>query len=46
MEERPGTVDCLLLLDKAEIPEGLDGLPIRTVRVNSMVRRSFLTAVD
>lgn len=41
MEERPGTVDCLLLLDKAEIPKGLDALPIRTVCVNSMVMKKL-----
>ncbi|KAG5529629.1 hypothetical protein RHGRI_030121 [Rhododendron griersonianum] len=41
MQERPGTIDCLLLLDKGEIPEGLDGLPVRTVRVNSMVMKKL-----
>ncbi|XP_058188087.1 uncharacterized protein LOC131304751 [Rhododendron vialii] len=41
MQERWGTIDCLLLLDKGEIPEGLDGLPVRTVRVNSMVMKKL-----
>lgn len=40
-QERPSTIDCLLLLDKGEIPEGLDGLPVRTVRVNSMVMKKL-----
>uniref|UniRef100_A0A5B7ATM3 Uncharacterized protein n=1 Tax=Davidia involucrata TaxID=16924 RepID=A0A5B7ATM3_DAVIN len=38
MLERPTVVDCLFLLDKAEIPEGLDDLPARLVRVSSMCR--------
>lgn len=30
-------MDCLLVLDKAEIPEEIDGFPARVVRVSSAV---------
>ncbi|KAK9279283.1 hypothetical protein L1049_012962 [Liquidambar formosana] len=41
MEDRSSTMECLLLLDKAEIPKGLDDLSVRTVRVSSMVMRKL-----
>ncbi|KAM4117622.1 hypothetical protein ACB094_02G138700 [Castanea mollissima] len=34
-------MDCLLLLDKAEVPEGIDDLSVRIVRVSSMVMRKL-----
>ncbi|OMO56307.1 tRNA/rRNA methyltransferase, SpoU, partial [Corchorus capsularis] len=34
-------MDCLLVLDKAEIPEGLDKHSVQVVRVNSMVMRKL-----
>ncbi|KAL6959532.1 S-(hydroxymethyl)glutathione dehydrogenase [Sarracenia purpurea var. burkii] len=41
MQDRNATIDCLLLLDKAEIPEELANLPIPIVRVNSMVMKKL-----
>ncbi|XP_057492095.1 uncharacterized protein LOC130777695 [Actinidia eriantha] len=41
MQGRPATIKCLLLLDQAEFPEGLDDLPVRTVRVNSTVMKKL-----
>lgn len=34
-------MDCLLLLDKVEIPEELDGISTRTVRVSSGVMKKL-----
>lgn len=34
-------MDCLLILDKAEIPEGLDVFSVRLVRVSSMVMKKL-----
>lgn len=34
-------MDCLLLLDKAEIPEGLDDFSVHIVRVSSMVMKKL-----
>ncbi|XP_022739711.1 uncharacterized protein LOC111291871 [Durio zibethinus] len=34
-------MDCLLLLDKAEIPEGLDTDSVRIVRINTMVMKKL-----
>ncbi|XP_062143647.1 uncharacterized protein LOC133851314 [Alnus glutinosa] len=34
-------MDCLLLLDKAEVPEGIDDLSVRIVRVSSMVMKKL-----
>ncbi|KAA8531455.1 hypothetical protein F0562_006192 [Nyssa sinensis] len=41
MLEGPIVVDCLFLLDEAEIPEGLDCLNVRLVRVSSMVMKKL-----
>ncbi|XP_059641658.1 uncharacterized protein LOC132283676 isoform X2 [Cornus florida] len=41
MQERRAVIDCLLLLDKAEIPEGLNDLPVRLVRVSAMVMKKL-----
>ncbi|CAL5373890.1 unnamed protein product [Camellia sinensis] len=40
-QERPATIDCLLVLDKAKIPDGLDDRRIRIVRVSSMVMKKL-----
>ncbi|GMP32592.1 hypothetical protein CsSME_00006277 [Camellia sinensis var. sinensis] len=40
-QERPTTIDCLLVLDKARIPDGLDDRCIRIVRVSSMVMKKL-----
>ncbi|KAL7192626.1 hypothetical protein ACSBR2_024448 [Camellia fascicularis] len=40
-QERPATIDCLLVLDKAKIPDGLDDRCIRIVRVSSMVMKKL-----
>ncbi|XP_038689751.1 uncharacterized tRNA/rRNA methyltransferase slr1673-like isoform X2 [Tripterygium wilfordii] len=37
LEGRAVGIDCLLLLDKAEIPEGLDDMSVHIVRVSSAV---------
>ena len=34
-------MDCLLLLDKAKVPEEMDDLSVRIVRVSSMVMRKL-----
>jgi TrmH family RNA methyltransferase len=34
-------MDCLLLLDKAEVPEGIDDLSVHIVRVSSMVMKKL-----
>ncbi|KAE8010495.1 hypothetical protein FH972_006863 [Carpinus fangiana] len=34
-------MDCLLLLDKAEVPEGIDDLSVRIVRVSSVVMKKL-----
>ncbi|CAK9140559.1 unnamed protein product [Ilex paraguariensis] len=41
MQERPTTIECLLLLDKAEIPAELEGYPIRVVHVSSVVLKKL-----
>lgn len=41
MQERPTTIDCLLLHDEAEIPEELDDQPIHVVRVSSVVMKKL-----
>lgn len=41
MQERSTAVDCLLLLDKAEIPLELDDHSIRVVRASSMVMKKL-----
>lgn len=41
LEVKTTRVECLLLLDKAEIPEGLDDYCDRIVRVNSMVMKKL-----
>lgn len=41
MQERSTAVDCLLLLDKAEIPLELNDHSIRVVRVSSMVMKKL-----
>ncbi|CBI40848.3 unnamed protein product, partial [Vitis vinifera] len=40
-QERTVEMDCLLILDKAEIPEGLDDFSVRLVRVSSMVMKKL-----
>ncbi|KAL5822057.1 hypothetical protein ACOSQ3_023939 [Xanthoceras sorbifolium] len=39
LQERTVRIDCLLLLDKAEVPEELDDISIRTLRISSAVMK-------
>lgn len=41
LQERTVRMDCLLLLDKVEVPEGLDNISTHTVRVSSMVMKKL-----
>ncbi|XP_044486986.1 uncharacterized tRNA/rRNA methyltransferase slr1673 isoform X2 [Mangifera indica] len=41
LEDKTVTMDYLLLLDKVGIPEGLDDIPSRTVRVSSVVMKKL-----
>lgn len=41
MKELTAMLDCLLLLDKAEIPDDLGDLPSRIVRISPMVMKKL-----
>lgn len=41
MQERSPVMECLLLLDKAEIPQGLDDSSVRIVRASSTVMKKL-----
>lgn len=41
LQERTVRMDCLLLLDKVEVPEGLDNISTHTVRVSSVVMKKL-----
>ncbi|KAF5454380.1 hypothetical protein F2P56_024050 [Juglans regia] len=41
LQEKTVEMDCLLLLDKAEVPEGIDGFPGRIVRVSAAVMKKL-----
>ncbi|KAK0603591.1 hypothetical protein LWI29_006528 [Acer saccharum] len=41
LQERTVRIDCLLLLDKAEVPEGLDDISNFTLRISPMVMKKL-----
>lgn len=41
LQKKTIRMDCLLLLDKAEVPEGLDDISSHIVRINSMVMKKL-----
>lgn len=41
LQERHIVTDCLLLLDKDEVPKGLDDISARIVRVSSLVMKKL-----
>lgn len=41
LQEKTVEMDYLLLLDRAEVPEGIDGLSGRTVRVSAAVMKKL-----
>ena len=41
LQDKTVGMDCLLLLDKAEVPEGIDDFSVRIVRVSSVVMKKL-----
>ncbi|GLT44170.1 hypothetical protein SLA2020_180840 [Shorea laevis] len=41
LQEKTTGIDCLLLLDKAEIPDGLDNYSNRIVRINTLIMKKL-----
>ncbi|GKV25067.1 hypothetical protein SLEP1_g34564 [Rubroshorea leprosula] len=41
LQEKTARIDCLLLLDKAEIPDGLDNYSNRIVRINTLIMKKL-----
>lgn len=39
LPERTAEIECLVVLDKANVPEGLDDSAVRTLRVSALVMR-------